>query len=71
MNPPAIVNESRPRNSATVENGILRVTWAGFDAPQSFAKTISLAQQPDKLTAVTPLSLIAAAFCACISFLSL
>ena len=40
-------------------------------APQSLAKTMSLAQHADKLTAVTPLSFIAAAFEEQIAFLSL
>ena len=71
VNPPAIVKVSRPRNNAIVERGILRVTWVELLAPQSFANIMSLAQQPDKFTAVTALSLIAAALLSAITFLSL
>ena len=62
MNPPAIVSESRQRNNAVVERGIGRAALAELFAPQSLAKIISRAQHPDKLTAVTQVSLNPAAF---------
>ena len=64
MNPPAIVSESRQKNNAAVERGIGRAALAELFAPQSLAKAkiISRAQHPDKLTAVTQVSLNPAAF---------